>query len=71
METLKFKTTIKCAGCISKVTSFLNQAAGENNWEVDITNPEKILTIKQEHEHSEQEILDAVQKAGYKAEKIN
>lgn len=70
METLKFKTTIKCAGCISKVTPFLNQAAGENNWEVDITNPDKILTIKKDKENREQEVLNAVQKAGYKAEKI-
>lgn len=45
METIKFKTTIKCSGCVAKVTPFLNEALGEDNWEVDYNNPSKILTV--------------------------
>lgn len=70
METLKFKTTIKCSGCVSKATPFLNQALGEENWEVDVKNPDKILTVVKESEKTEQDVLKAIQEAGYKAEKV-
>ncbi len=69
METLKFKTTIKCSGCIANVTPFLNDALGENNWEVDVNNPSKILTVKGETDSSK--VISTVEKAGYKAEKLS
>lgn len=68
METSKFKTTIKCSGCLAKVTPFLNEAIGEDNWEVDINDPSKVLTVVGEQE--DKTVVDAVEKAGYKAEKI-
>lgn len=71
METLKLKTTIKCSGCIAKATPFLNEAVGEDNWEVDVQNPDKVLTIVSDKELSEQEVIKAVQDAGFKAEKLN
>ncbi|WP_339812253.1 heavy-metal-associated domain-containing protein [uncultured Imperialibacter sp.] len=70
METLKFKSNIKCTGCIEKVTPFLNEAAGAEKWEVDLKNPEKILTVHAEGATSEQ-ISQAMQKAGYVAEVIS
>lgn len=68
METLKFKTDIKCSGCLSKVTPFLNEAVGEDNWEVDIQNPEKTLTVV--GQTKKEKVKEAVQKAGFKAENI-
>lgn len=68
MESLKFKTTIKCAGCVAKVTPFLNEAVGESNWNVDYENPQKVLTITSETEKAK--VIQAVEKAGYKAESI-
>ena len=68
METKQFKTTIKCAGCIAQVTPHLNDAIGENNWTVDINNPAKVLSVKSEA--SAASIIEAVKKAGYKAEAI-
>lgn len=70
METLKFKTTIKCSGCVSKVTPFLNDAAGEENWEVNIQNPDKILTIETDENVTAEKVIKAVQDAGYKAERV-
>lgn len=67
MEAVKFNTNIKCAGCIAKVTPFLNEAVGEDNWEVDINSPSKVLTVV--NEVSEEKIVESVKKAGYKAEK--
>jgi hypothetical protein len=45
MET-KFKTNIKCDGCIAKVTPALNETVGQGNWNVDLQNPNKVLTIQ-------------------------
>lgn len=66
---MKFKTTIKCMGCVAQATPYLNEAIGENKWEVDVKNPDKILTVSTE-KVNEGEILKAIQKAGYKAEKV-
>jgi copper chaperone len=71
METLKFKTTIKCSGCLEKVTPVLNETVGEKNWEVDIQTPEKILTIASNEKVSEREVVKAMENIGYKAERIN
>ena len=68
METIKFKTTIKCAGCVAKVTPFLNEALGEDNWEVDYNNPAKVLTVVGEDD--KKKVIQAVEKAGYKAEAL-
>lgn len=67
METLNFKTNIKCSGCVAGVTPALNEIAGENNWKVDIQNPDKILTVAAEGTTA-QDIIQAVQKAGFTAE---
>lgn len=66
MEALKFKTTIKCSGCVAKVTPFLNEALGGNKWEVDYNNPSKVLTVIGENDKGK--VIQAVEKAGYKAE---
>lgn len=70
METVKFKTTIKCAGCIEKVTPFLNNAVGTSNWQVDVQDPGKTLTVTTQPNITEQDIVKAVEAAGYKAEKL-
>ncbi|GAB2675108.1 hypothetical protein GCM10027036_30940 [Flavihumibacter cheonanensis] len=71
METLKFKTTIKCSGCIEKATPFLNEAVGEDNWEVDVTDTRKVLTIVNEKNIAKEDVIKAVYDAGYKAESLS
>lgn len=68
METTKFKTTIKCSGCVAKVTPFLNEALGENNWKVDVNDASKVLTVNGESDKTR--IISAVEKAGFKAESL-
>ncbi len=70
MKTLKFNSTIKCTGCLAKVTPFLDETAGVNNWEVDLKNPDKVLTV-QSVGVSADAIAEAVKNAGYSAEPIN
>lgn len=67
METLKFKTNIKCTGCIDKVTPFLKDEKGIGKWEVDILNPEKILSVEIDGINPDK-IIETIEKAGFKAE---
>ncbi|HEY0676655.1 MAG TPA: heavy-metal-associated domain-containing protein [Chitinophagaceae bacterium] len=69
METMKFKTNIKCSGCVAAVTPELNKAVGESNWKVDVQNPEKVLTVDADGISSD-EIISAVNRAGYQAAEI-
>lgn len=66
----QFKTNINCGGCLATVTPFLNEIKGLSDWEVDTTNKDKILTVKTA-EISEQQIIEVVQKAGFKIELLN
>ncbi|GAB3769674.1 hypothetical protein GCM10028818_06210 [Spirosoma horti] len=68
METIKFKTNIKCGNCIATVTPFLNEAVGEGNWQVDISDPKKVLTTENA---TAEKVRQAIEKAGYKAEPLN
>ncbi|MGX5856038.1 heavy-metal-associated domain-containing protein [Dyadobacter jiangsuensis] len=68
METLKFKTSIKCGGCVAKVTPGLNDTAGNGNWQVDIERPDKVLTVQSDG--NEDAIVSAVKQAGFEIEKI-
>lgn len=69
METLTFKTTINCGGCLAKVTPFLNDEKSIEKWEVNTSTPEKTLTVETE-ETDPIKIVTAVQKAGFKIEQI-
>jgi len=68
MEKQQFKTNIKCEGCVEKVTPFLNETAGNGNWSVDLTNPSRVLTVN--GEVAEAHVREALQKAGYKGERL-
>lgn len=67
METLKFKTNIKCSGCIAAVTPFLNDIPEIAKWEVDTENPEKILTVDANAELDAETVISTLEKAGYVA----
>lgn len=70
MTTLKFKTTIKCSGCLAKVTPFLNAEPSIEKWEVNIYTPEKTLTVESS-EADTAKVIQAVEKAGFQIEQLN
>jgi copper chaperone CopZ len=70
METIQFKTNIKCSGCIAAVTPVLNELAGEDNWKVDLLSPDKVLTVSTE-KANQQQIKKAIEEKGYKAENLS
>lgn len=69
METLKFRTNVKCGGCIATVTPHLNKVKGIVSWNVDTTDPLKILTVETE-EVSAETIVLVMKNAGYQADLI-
>lgn len=69
MKTIQVKTNIMCGSCLAKVTPKLNEIIGEDNWKVDTTNPKKILSVSNDN-LDEADVITAVEKAGYKAEKL-
>lgn len=66
---LKFKTTLNCSGCVSKVQSDLDKAEGIEQWNVDTNNADKILTVNSKG-ISEDEVVAIIKSKGFKAEPI-
>lgn len=69
MSTTKFKSTIKCEGCVAKVTNALNESVGEGKWSVDLKDPSRILSV--EGEVDETRMKEALENVGYKADRID
>ena len=69
MKRYQFKTTINCGGCVAKVTPHLNSNREITSWNVDINNPEKILTVETESLQQE-EVKEIIEKLGFKADEI-
>ena len=69
MKTIELKTNVMCGSCVAKITPALNEKVGAGNWKVDTQNPQKTLTVTTEN-CNEEEVIEAVEKAGYKAEKL-
>lgn len=66
MNTLKFKTNIKCGACVATVTPHLTQANGIENFKVDLQDPNRTLTV--ETDKSASQVVELVKAAGYTAE---
>ena len=61
---MKFKTNIKCQGCINIVTPVLNNISEISEWRVDLAHPDRILTVEGEALNS-QKIKDEMKAIGY------
>jgi copper chaperone CopZ len=70
MKKAVYKTNINCGMCLSTVTPFLNKSEKINEWSVDLTSKDRLLTVKGENLDNN-EVIELVQQAGFKAEKKN
>lgn len=68
MKRIKFKTNLKCDGCISKVTPVLNNNSEIESWDVDLKSADKMLTVVGEN-INEATLVEAIEKTGFKLEK--
>ena len=70
MTTYKFKTTLKCGGCVAAVQTSLDEMDHIKNWEVDLESTDKVLIVE-----SDQEVKEDIEKAfrdkGFEAELIS
>lgn len=66
-KAIKFKTNIKCLGCVAAVTPALNETVGQDNWSVDLQSADRVLTVQVEDDAREP-VVAALAAAGYKAE---
>jgi copper chaperone len=64
LATLKFKTSLKCGGCVKAITPGLDSLETIDKWSVDLENPDKMLLVEAADDVSEQ-VMDSVKKAGY------
>jgi copper chaperone CopZ len=64
MATRKYKTNINCGNCVKAVTGFLSDVPGIDHWEVDTTNPDKILSVSGA-DFDESAVVEAVEDAGF------
>lgn len=69
MKELRFKTTLKCGGCESKVKPELDAISAIESWEVDLESVDKILTVKSK-EDVEEKVKAAFDAKGFVAERI-
>lgn len=73
MNSFKFKSNIKCGGCIATVTPLFNSEPRIDSWEVDLNSADKILTVTTEEpkiDKVKQIIEETIGAAGYKIESI-
>lgn len=68
MKTMKFKTSAKCGGCVAKIDAVLEGCLPDGSWSVDLSSPDKILTV--EADVPEDEIISLVKSAGFRAERV-
>lgn len=69
MEERRFKTSAKCAGCVSAIGEQLGKVMQPEQWSVDLSSPDKILTVRSA-DVSDGRIVELVNAAGFKIEKI-
>ncbi len=67
VKEIKLKTTLNCGGCVAKVQSDFDNNAGISEWKVDLTNPDKILTVQSAGITSD-EVVEILKKKGFNAE---
>jgi copper chaperone len=70
MKTLEFKTSLKCSGCVERITPGMKALEGVIRWDVDLLKPVKILKVDTDGDN-EGAIISVLKESGYTCEKIS
>ena len=70
MSEARFKTTIQCNSCLSKVTPKLNEILEEKSWSVDLESDDRILTVNNDNV-SVDAVVSAVKSVGFEIEELS
>lgn len=68
MKEMKFKTNVKCQGCITAMGLKINKVIKPEDWSVDLKTPEKILIVTADV--PAEKILEAITAAGFVGEQL-
>lgn len=68
MEERRYRTSAKCNGCVSAIAGKLDEIMGPEDWNIDLTSPDRVLTVKSDV--AEEEIVSRVKGLGFKIEHI-
>ena len=55
-------------GCVNAIAAKLNNVVSQENWSIDLTSHDRVLTVKSDA--SDEDIVKAVTEAGFKIEKL-
>ena len=69
MSKLKFKTNIKCGGCIATVTPFIEKESSIKKWEVDLNDPDRTMIVEGDNVTADL-VIKTLKEAGYTAEAV-
>lgn len=67
MNTLKFKTNMKCSGCVAAITPGLDGIIEIDKWEVDLSSADKVLTVNAHSPLSASLIVQILKDKGFHA----
>jgi len=66
---LRYKTSLKCGGCVRAITPGLESLNSIEKWSVDLDSTDKILEVEAPEEISDK-VIDSVKKAGYQISRL-
>lgn len=69
IQTLRFKTNLKCSGCVKAITPGLESLNLIESWNVNLESPEKVLEVESETDISDQ-VMESIKKAGYQISRL-
>lgn len=73
MQTLRFKTSLKCNGCVQAIKPGMESITEIDSWRVFLDIQDRILEVDfNESDDSDiaNKVIDTVKKAGYSIEKL-
>jgi len=69
MGRYRFKSNIKCNGCLQAIAPSMNGNKRITRWDVDLQHPDRIMTVETSN-MNEEEFINLVQRSGYTIEKV-
>jgi copper chaperone len=73
MKKIKFKSSLKCNGCVNAIKPFMDSVPEIDSWSVDLNNPDKVIevnTLEESDDALAEKILKGVSESGYTIEKV-
>lgn len=66
-----YYSTMKCQGCVDKVKGYLEAESRIHNWDVNLTNPNRTLTIEKDDSLTDSEVIEKFKGLGYTLTKVS